>query len=356
VILRELSVEPLFVPLREPFVIASARMDTTLAGLVRVRLDSGIEGLGEAATLPPVTREQYADVETTIQAIAPALRGRSLAASERAVTELLEPLATMPVARAGIETAILDAISRAARQPMAALFGASSIPALVTDITLPIAEPARMVELAREWHAKGFRMFKVKVGKDLDQDLRAITGVHRAVDAEFRLDANEGFTADEALALLRALATEGVRVECFEQPCRRVDLDGMAKVQRDGRVVVVADESVRSLDDLERVHVRGAASAVNLKLVKHGGPIAAYRIGRRARELEMKVMCGAMVETRLGLTAMAHVVGALGGADYVDLDTAFLLSDDPFEGGYTSEGATLTPTGGPGLDVRLCAR
>jgi L-alanine-DL-glutamate epimerase-like enolase superfamily enzyme len=62
-------------------------------------------------------------------------------------------------------------------------------------------------------------------------------------------------------------------------------------------------------------------------------------------------MAGAMVETRLGLTAMAHVVAALGGVDWVDLDTAFLLAADPFTGGYTATGPTLTLTPGPGLDI-----
>lgn len=356
-IVESLEVEPLFVPLREPFVIASARMDTTLAGLIRVRLSGGFEGLGEAATLPPVTREAWPDVQETVRAAAGFLVGATLAPSERAVTELLEPLAWTPVARAGIETALLDAIARSIGEPMAALFGARRLAVLTTDITLPIAAVDRMVELAREWRAKGFRTFKVKVGKDIEHDLRAVVGVHSAVsDAIFRLDANEGFTADEAIALLRAIAAEGATVECFEQPCRRVDLEGMAKVQREGGVVVVADEAVRSLDDLERVHTMAAARAVNLKLVKHGGPISAYRIGRRARELGLRVMCGAMVETRLGLTAMGHVVSALGGADYVDLDTAFLLDDDPFEGGFVSEGPAITLSEGPGLDVRVRAR
>lgn len=354
-ILRSLAVEPLFVPLREPFVIASARMDTTRAGLVRVVLDDGTEGLGEAATLPPVTREDYADVEATVRAAG--LVGAVVEASEHAIDALLAPLSATPVARAGIETAILDALSRSVGQPMAALFGAPSRAPLETDVTLPIADPSRMIELSRAWRAKGFRTFKVKVGKDLEHDRRAIVGVLGAVpDARFRLDANEGFTADEALALLRAVAAEGAIVECFEQPCRRVDLEGMARVTREGSVPVVADEAVRSLDDLERVHAMGAATGVNLKLVKHGGPIGAHRIGKRARELGMQVMCGAMVETRLGLTAMAHVAGALGGADYVDLDTAFLLAEDPFEGGFVAEGPRLSATFGPGLDVRLRQR
>jgi L-alanine-DL-glutamate epimerase-like enolase superfamily enzyme len=116
---------------------------------------------------------------------------------------------------------------------------------------------------------------------------------------------------------------------------------------------VIADESVRSSSDLERVHAGGAANGVNLKLAKSGGILAALRIGQRARELGMQVMCGGMVETRLGMAAMGHVACALGGVDYVDLDTAFLLAADPFDGGYSSTGAELHFGGGSGLGVRV---
>lgn len=348
------SVEPLHVPLREPFVIASARVDATRAALVSVTLREGdrVEtGIGEAAPLHPVTREDWPDLERT-------LSNRPLAGLvfERVEDLLASFPSDAPVARAGLETALLDAIARLRDTSVAALLGpAPYVTRLETDVTLPIAGAERMTELAREWRRQGFRCFKVKVGKSLDDDVRALRAVAAAVpDASFRLDANEGYTADEALELLAAI--DGLLVECFEQPCRRDDLDGMAKVTRDGKTVVVADESVRTFADLDRVLAYRAASGVNLKLVKHGGPLAAYAIGRRARESGLAVMCGAMVETRLGLVAMAHVVAALRGAEFVDLDTAFLLAEEPFEGGWTVSGPVLETTLARGLDVRRIGR
>lgn len=347
------SVEPLHVPLREPFVIASARVDTTRAALVSVTLRAGdrvATGLGEAAPLHPVTREDWPDLERVLSALP--LTGRSF----DAIGELPMPDGA-PVARAGLESALLDAMARIDEVPVAALLSRGPLASeLRTDVTLPIAGAEHMTALARDWRRQGFDCFKVKVGKDLDEDVRALRAVAAAVpDATFRLDANEGFTAEQALRLLERVR-DVCAVECFEQPCRRDDLDGMARVTREGRTAVVADESVRTLEDLERVIEHRAASGVNLKLVKHGGLLAAHAIGRRARAAGLPIMCGAMVETRLGLVAMAHVVAALGGADFVDLDTAFLLAEEPFEGGWTVDGPSLRLSLTHGLDVRRAGR
>jgi L-Ala-D/L-Glu epimerase len=351
-LVESIAVEALFVPLREPFVIATARMDSTRAALVTVRLRRGVrvaEGIGEAAPLHPVTREDWPEIEG-------ALRGLNLEGATidlETLPSLLDAaLPDAPVARAGLEAALLDALARLEGLPLYALLspGPHAL-SLETDITLPICEPMHMAELARGWSEQGFGVFKVKVGKNLDADVRALRAVAAAVPkARLRLDANEGYTAPEALALLGAI--DGLVVECFEQPCKRGDLDGMARLTREAGVPIVADESVRTLADLELVLAQGAASGVNLKLVKHGGLLAALAIGRRARAAGRMLMCGAMVETRLGLVTMGHVVAALGGVDFVDLDTALLLAHDPFEGGWRSEGPRLELERGEGLGVR----
>ena len=344
--MRGVSGEVLAVALREAFVIASGRMVATRAVLVRVELDDGSVGWGEAACLPPVTREDMADVMAAVERAGDALAGHALDTGR-----LGELLPDSPVARSGIECAMLDALARSGAVPLHELLAKSSRPAVMrTDITIPIAPAERMAELAREHASRGFDCFKVKVGKDAKHDRDALVAMHGAVPgARFRLDANEGYTARDALALLDDLLGDGLAVELFEQPCRRGDHAGMIEVTARSAVPVVADESIRSLDDLDRIARDREAHGVNLKLAKMGGPLAALAIGRRARALGMPVMAGAMVETRLGLTAMAHVVTALGGVDFVDLDTAFLLADDPFEGGYEARGPDLTLVAGTGL-------
>ena len=115
------------------------------------------------------------------------------------------------------------------------------------------------------------------------------------------------------------------------------------------RPAVVA-ENRRDGEDLERLLTARAAHAVNLKLVKLGGPLPTLALARRARAGGLGLMAGAMVETRVGLLAMAHVVAAIGGVDWVDLDTAFLLADDPF----VADGPCRPHINlrGTGLDVR----
>ena len=357
-----IDVEPLSIPLREPFVIATGRIDATRAALVRATLVDGqgrrATGLGEAAALPPVTREDQPELLAEIAAAAPALRD----AGDRA-TWTTSPAPSRArcrdsrVARAGVEAAILDAWARLTGLPLYAALGGTGATELVTDITLPISDPERMAAGARAHRSAGFTCFKVKVGRDWRADLASLRAVAAAVpDARFRLDANAGFAARDALALLDAALADGLTIECFEQPCAAGDLAGMAEVAARSAVPVVADESFRGADDLDRILAARAAQAVNLKLGKLGGPLAALDLGRRARAAGLRLMAGAMVETRVGLLAMAHVVAALGGVDWVDLDTAFLLADDPFDGGWTCDGPRLRLAADPGLGVSVRPR
>jgi L-alanine-DL-glutamate epimerase-like enolase superfamily enzyme len=355
--LISIAVAPLSVPLSQPFVIASGRIDATRAALVSVTLadtKSGtrVRGLGEAAALPPVTREDQPELLTTIAAAGNQLAGTRLGDVTELTRILDANLGSSHVARAGVECAVLDAWSRIARVPLCVFLGGEPPRALITDITLPIAAPAHSANLARDYRARGFRHFKIKVGKNLDDDVRALIAVHGSVpDAVFRLDANAGFEATEALALLQVARDHALAVECFEQPCAADDWDGMARVTREAGVPVIADESVQNLSQLAQLVQLRAASGVNLKLAKSGGLIAALELGRAARGHGLRVMCGGMVETRLGMSAMAHVACALGGVDYVDLDTAFLLAEERFDGGYIAQGPVLEVTSGSGLDV-----
>jgi L-alanine-DL-glutamate epimerase-like enolase superfamily enzyme len=206
---------------------------------------------------------------------------------------------------------------------------------------------------ARAWAAQGFTHFKVKVGKDIDVDVAALLAIHDAVPAaRFRIDANAGFSAADAIRLVRVIQAKNLVVECYEQPCAADDLEAMAFVTAALDIPVIADESVKRLEDLERVIAARAANGVNLKLVKSGGPLGCLAIGRATKERGMPLMIGGMVETRLGMTAAAHVAAALGGVEFVDLDTAWLLAADPYEGrGYEANGPRYLLPDEPGLGI-----
>ncbi|HEY2735279.1 MAG TPA: dipeptide epimerase [Polyangiales bacterium] len=355
--IRSILSRPLSVPLREPFVIASARIDVTRAALVKLELldeqrGAVAFGYGEAAALPPVTPEDQPDLLRSLARAADALIDRTFERHDAIAPALDDLFDGAPVARAALESAWLDAWARHSGLPLCTLLSGRPPRSLLTDITLPIAPAEEMVQRAAAYRARDFRLFKIKVGRRLEDDVQALQRVHaRVPDARFRLDANGGFSANDALALLSRAASDGLAIECFEQPCPREDLAGMARVKREGGVPVIADESVRDIEDLSRVLAAHAADGINLKLAKSGGLLAALALGERARAEGLQVMCGGMVETRLGMSAMAHVACALVDVEYIDLDTAFLLAEEHFSGGYRERGPILELTGCPGLDV-----
>jgi L-Ala-D/L-Glu epimerase len=366
--IEHLGARALSVPLREPFVIASGRVDTTRAVEVRARVrwrGRTETGLGEAACLPPVTREDQSDVLREVERAAAELTDRTLATRAAWEDELESALVALlpdaPVARAGVETALLDAMARCAGVPLRALLGGDrghATRTLETDITIAIAEPARMAELAREWIGRGFRSLKIKVGKDVDADVLALEAIGRAAPgAKLRVDANAGYSSSEAIALARACDRLGLgeAIECWEQPCAAGDHDGMREVAAAVSATVVADESVKGWGDFHELVRTRYAGAVNLKLAKLGGVLIAVRMGLAAKAAGLEVMAGGMVETRLGMTAAAHVACALGGVDFVDLDTAWLLADDPYSGGYDAAGPYYTMPTTAGLGVQPVA-
>ena len=196
----------------------------------------------------------------------------------------------------------------------------------------------------------GYPVIKVKLGSQGEEAARedeARLAAIRAVrpDARLRIDANAGWTPEEAVVRLKAL--EKFDLEMVEQPVAKHDFAGMGYVQAHTALPVVADESVQTLDDVERLAAVGVAG-INLKLMKVGGLAPALILLMRARQLGMKVMLGCMVETSLGPTAMLHLAGL---ADWLDLDSPLLISNDPFQGVIYDEHANLYLPDRPGIGV-----
>ena len=181
----DLTVAPLSIPLREPFVIASGRMDATRAALVRATLEDGrgrrAIGLGESAALPPVTREDQPELLQLIATAAPGLRGALLGKTEDLDRLLAERFPTSHVARAGVGAAILDAAARLQGLPLWRALGGAGAPALLTDITLSISDAEHMAAAATDHARAGFTCFKVKVGRDWRADCASLRAVAAAV-------------------------------------------------------------------------------------------------------------------------------------------------------------------------------
>jgi L-Ala-D/L-Glu epimerase len=349
-----LDADRLDIPLHEPFVIATGQANDAHNVLVRVTLADGTVGLGESAPFPPSGGETQETALAAVRGMAPLVEGHD-AASWRPLSEaLLASFEHQATARAGVEAAVLDALTRSWGIPLFQFFGGVAAH-VETDISIPIVSPARVAELSRLHAANGAATLKLKVGTDVDADAaRVLALVEAAPDCDLILDGNQGYTPSEALELLRTLADEAVVPILFEQPVHRHDLEGMRFVTERAGIPVAADESVQTAADALRIARMGAANVVNIKLMK-AGIVEALDIAAVCRAAHIDLMIGAMIESRLGIATSAHFVAGLGGFHFIDLDTAMLLAEDPFTSGYSQTGMTfaLDPaTAGHGVRMR----
>jgi L-alanine-DL-glutamate epimerase-like enolase superfamily enzyme len=328
-----LAFRPFDVELAEPFGIATGAQLVAENLLVEVGLADGTLGIGEAAPFPAVNHETRADAERALARAREELVGLEAATWRAASHRASVLLADSPSALCAFETALLDALTRSLGISLFAFFGGAKSE-LISDITLTTGTAEQAAQQAARAYQRGFRTLKVKVGgAPLVHDLERLgRAASVAPDAALVLDANASLRPEEAIRLVRALGALRERVVLFEQPTAAADLSGLRAVREAG-VKVAADESARSLADVERIIDAQAADVINVKIMKTG-VVAALDMASGARAAGLELMVGGMVETRLAMSMSACLAGGLGGFSFVDLDTPLFLAKDPFEGGF----------------------
>ena len=248
-----------------------------------------------------------------------------------------------PSALAALDSALHDLAARRLGIPVYRLLGLGR-PEPTSAYTLGIADPETTVAEARR--LSRFPILKIKVGGW--NDLETVRAVSEFSDARLWVDANEAFSRGEAVEAAREL--KGMGVEVVEQPVpASAGPEALREVAEAVRPLpVIADESAVNAGDVP--HLSGCVSGVNIKLAKCGGLRHALSMLRTARAHGMLVMLGCMVESSLGIAAAAQISGLV---DFVDLDGAMLLADDPFLGlGYEYGRISLPEAPGLGVEPR----
>jgi len=247
-------------------------------------------------------------------------------------------------AKCALDLALHDRIAKKNNIPLYRLLGLPKPTPLATAFTISISSPEEMAQIATE--NAHYPVIKLKLGSN--DDIAMVAAVREArPDARIYVDANAAWTPEEAVHQVRALAP--YRLDMIEQPVAKDDIEGMGYVQAHTNIPIVADESVRSLADVEALAAAGV-KGINLKLMKIGGLIPALKMLRRGKELGQKIMLGCMSETAIGVTAMAHLTA---WADWIDLDSPLLIKNNPFSGLRYDEKAIIHLPEKPGIGVDL---
>ncbi|MDQ8173314.1 MAG: dipeptide epimerase, partial [Gemmatimonadota bacterium] len=305
-----------------PFVIARGGFSAYRVVWVRLRDTDGAEGWGEAS--PSKFYGETADsVMAALAMFAPVLEQADAWSIEAIERELERVLRWNAAARCAISAALHDLAAKRLGVPLWKLWGLDAAAAPRSSFTIGIAPDAETLR-ARVRDAAAYPILKIKLGSSWDREVLRIVR-EEAPLATLRVDANAAWTAKQALGMLPALSDVGV--DMLEQPLPPHDLEGLRFVRDRSPIPVVADESCLVATDIPKLV--GVVDGINIKLAKCGSLREALRMIAVARAHGLRVMCGCMIESTLGIAAAAHFSPLL---DDADLDGAALLSDDPFTG------------------------
>lgn len=343
------------VPLKTPFKTALRTVDKIEDIVVMIGTDTGHTGYGEAPATAVITGDTHGSIVEAIRHyIWPRVVGHDVANLNH-LTQLIQgAIEKNSSAKAAVEIAVYDLWGQLYGAPLYRLLGGGD-PLITTDITISVDYIDKMVADSISAVERGFESLKIKVGKDIGVDIERVKAVHAAVEgrALLRLDANQGWTAKQAVYALQTLEDAGVRLELVEQPVKAQDLNGMKYVTERVHAPIMADESVFGPTEVVELIRMRAADIINIKLMKTGGISNAIRIADIAAMYGVECMIGCMIETGISVAAAVHVAVAKSDAiTKIDLDGPSLCTFNPIDGGVIFNDAEISVTDAPGLGIR----
>jgi L-alanine-DL-glutamate epimerase-like enolase superfamily enzyme len=334
---------------RFPLTISRGTTAQTVNVWARIEAD-GIEGWGEASPFgigdfrqsTEQILEHLARARPLLEPLHPLERAR--------VEQTLREAGIGSAARAAIDLALWDWLGKRTGLALWQMLGLSREAVAPTSVTIGINPPEVAQQRARDWleltHA---RALKIKLGNPagIEADQAMFEAIRQVAPqgVALRVDANGGWSLQDALTMCRWLAARGV--EYVEQPLPRGAEDDLPYLHRESPLPIFVDESC--FDSRDVVRLADRVHGVNIKLMKCGGLSEALRMVHTARALGLQVMYGCYSDSSLAITAASQIAPL---ADHLDLDSHLNLLDDPFIGAELHDGKVI-PTRAPGLGVRL---
>ncbi len=360
--ISNIEIYPLNLPMKQDFTISSGSVGNRNCGAphvyVKVTADNGVEGWGEAR---PSHRWSYETLEsvtsTLLRYIRPVLLGenvRDLSHIHMLMNKEIKGGVGngQPIAKAAVDMALHDLIGVADDNRLADLWFSGFQQTSQLSYLISTASPEEAEQKALYAYTHGYKGLDVKLGINPLQDIEILHAVKSsAPDLFLRVDANQAYNLQQAVKLAKQM--EQIGVDVFEQPLRAGDLSGHAALRRRTSIPVALDESIWTAVDLLQAIRAEACDTVVIKLTKMGGLSGARLCGELAREAGLGLLGGGLTESRLGLTASAHLFNYLQITDPVDLNGPLFLEDDPvIDGPEIKEGRVLLPDR-PGIGCEI---
>lgn len=336
----------------KPYTIAFKTIDSVSNAFFEIALENGITGIGAGNPSEYVTGEYF---DSTIAALdennLDFLVGRDIREANQLLFEVLQKFPKNPAARAALDIAIYDALTKHLGIPLVKFLG-QKIKSLPTSNTIGIKNVEETLKEAKEYDERGFKILKVKLGKDLEEDIERLVKLreHFGKRMVIRIDANQGYTSEQTKQFYKR--TANLDIELIEQPLPAKAIDEMKAFPDDIKIRIAADESLLSpADALKLVTPPSAAGIFNIKLMKCGGVNEALKIADLALNANVDLFWGCNDESIVSITAALHAAFACSNTKYIDLDGSLDLGKDEVTGGFILKDGIMSCSDKPGLGV-----
>lgn len=335
-----------------PYTIAFKTVDEVKNAFVEITLANGITGIGAGNPSEYVTGEHLDETNAALaENNLEFLVGRDIREFRKMIAEIRTRFPKNPAARAALDIALHDAFTKFLGVPLVTYLG-QHIQELPTSITIGIKNVHETLTEAAEYYDRGFRVLKLKLGIDLEEDIERIAKLREKYGREFviRIDANQGYTPQQAVDFYNRTTT--FDIELIEQPLPAKAIADMKNLPAELRRVVAADESLLGpADALDLVKPPVASGIFNIKLMKCGGIADALRIADVAALEGIDLFWGCNDESVVSITAALHAAFACPHTKYIDLDGSLDLARDEVRGGFTIDKGVMRCVPAPGLGL-----
>ncbi|MBX2896578.1 MAG: dipeptide epimerase [Cyclobacteriaceae bacterium] len=336
----------------KPYTIAFKTVDEVLNAFVEITLDSGLTGIGAGNPSEYVTGESFEQcIEALQEKNIQFLIGRDIRQLSQLTFEVWQQLPKNPAARAALDIALYDAFTKYLDVPLVKFLG-QKIKSLPTSNTIGIKNVTETLKEAREYGERGFRILKVKLGKDLEEDIERMVKLRETFGKKFviRIDANQGYTVAQTIEFYNR--TKALDIELIEQPLKARAIEETRQLPDEIRRIIAADESLLSPNHaLELVKPPLATGIFNIKLMKCGGVSQALKIADVAQHAGVELFWGCNDESIVSITAALHTAFACAQTKYIDLDGSLDLAKDEVTGGFILKDGVMYCSDKPGLGV-----
>lgn len=341
------------IPLVTPFKTALRTVESVNDIVVRVTADDGQTGFGEAPPTAVITGDTKGSIRCAIEEfIAPNLIGMEIDDLDGIMNKLHGCILKNTSAKAAVDMAVYDLFAKSCGKPLYRVLGGRRSE-IETDLTISVNGIDEMVADSLKAVSEGFGILKIKVGKEGRKDVERIRAIRDAVgpDIRLRIDANQGWSAKEAVRIIQTMEDMGIEMDLVEQPVSAHDFEGMKFVTSRVATPILADESVFSAGDAIRIIQERAADLINIKLMKTGGIYEALKICAAAESFGVECMIGCMLESKIAVSAAAHLAAGKGIITRADLDGPTLCREDPYTGGPVYDGAVIRMNENCGIGI-----